>query len=416
MKVGFISQPWDNGGPPDPGGSIGLITWELARRLARSFGVVVCGPRAREGPSEETWENVQFSRFRLRPDRWLLRKPLQLFFSDMGRADRGNVFHKLYAARAARALRDSGCDIVHVFNLSQFLPIIKRVHPSAKIVLHMECDWLAQFNRDLIDRRLRCADAIIGCSDYISDRIRRQFPDHATRCVTVYNGVDTEEFSPRWDRVSNGDMKRAVFVGRMSPEKGVHVLLQAFETVIAREPDVKLEVVGGAWIPPLSFIVDPSTDPVVKELRRFYNGNYAEYLHKQAAGVLWNHISFAGHVLHAGVRAHLVNADVLVEPSVWDEPFGIPVVEAMACGVPVVATAVGGIPELVEHGRTGILVDRNDPEALANGMLRVFQNPDIPKMGTAGRVRACAMFAWESVTQRLIAVYEALVSGHSMPG
>ena len=121
-----------------------------------------------------------------------------------------------------------------------------------------------------------------------------------------------------------------------------------------------------------------------------------------------------GHVQHAGVPAHLADADVLVEPSVWDEPFGIPVVEAMASSLPVVATTVGGIPELVEHDRTGILVDRNDPTALADGILRIFQNAETEKMGKAGRARACALFSWESVTERLTTVYEALVSGRSI--
>ena len=413
MKIGFINQPWDSGGPPDPGGSIGLITWELARRLARSFPTVVCGPRDRQHSATETWENVLFRRFRLMPDHWLLRRPLQLFLSDH-RPDRGHVYQNLYAARAARALRDSSCDIVHVHNLSQFLPIIRKLHPSAKTVLHMHCDWLAQFERNLIDRRLRCADAIVSCSEYISERIGRRFPHHATKCVTVYNGVDTSEFSPRPDRASDRDSKTAVFVGRTSPEKGLHVLLEAFESVVARQPDVKLEVVGGAWIPPLSFIVEPSSDPVVQDLRRFYGGDYTDYLDRQTAGALRNHVSFVGHVQHAGVPAHLADADVLVQPSVWDEPFGMPVIEAMAGGLPVVATTVGAIPELVEQGRTGILVDRNDRTALADGILRIFQNGEMAKMGMAGRARACELFSWEIITERLTTIYEALASGRSI--
>ena len=99
----------------------------------------------------------------------------------------------------------------------------------------------------------------------------------------------------------------------------------------------------------ISFVVDPSNDPVVQDLRRFYSGDYMDYLHRQTAGVLRNHISFVGHVQRTGVPAHLADADVLVEPSVWDEPFGIPVVEAMASSLPVVATTVGGIPEFVKH-------------------------------------------------------------------
>ena len=116
------------------------------------------------------------------------------------------------------------------------------------------CTWNATGSRslsdDLIDRRLRCADAIVGCSGYISDRLRRRFPHHATKCVIVYNGVNLVDLSPRPDRASdpglqNGRVRRA-YISR----KGLHVLLRAFESVVVRRPEVKLEVVGGAWIPP----------------------------------------------------------------------------------------------------------------------------------------------------------------------
>src|SRR5260370_13586615 len=138
----------------------------------------------------------------------------------------------------------------------------------------MNCDWLMQFDRGLLNRRLRHADAIISCSDYITERVRLRFPEYADRCATIYNGVDVAAFSKQADTIANGrmDCKRFIFVGRVSPEKGLHVLLEAFRIVLEQKPHSELKIVGGAHIPPPSFIVDDSDDPLVRELRQFYTG------------------------------------------------------------------------------------------------------------------------------------------------
>ena len=164
MKIGFVCQPFDNGGPPDPGGSIGLLTWELARRLSRSCQVVVCAPRFAQHAAHEQWEGVQFYRFRLRPDHWLLDRPRGLSSPvDGSRKDVDSILYcPVYALRSANSLRAYGCDIIHIHNFSQFVPIARLFNRRAKIVLHMNCDWLAHLDRELIDRRLRYADAIIG--------------------------------------------------------------------------------------------------------------------------------------------------------------------------------------------------------------------------------------------------------------
>jgi glycosyltransferase involved in cell wall biosynthesis len=419
MKIGFICQPFDSGVPPDPGGSIGLLTWELARRLSRSFQVVVCAPDAGRQPAHEQWEGVQFDRIRLRADRWLLDKPRGLKGPVCeSRKDIDSFFYyPIYAAQAALNLRAKGCDVIHIHNFTQFLPIARLFNPKTKIVLHMHCDWLADFDRELIEWRLRHADLIVGCADYITNRVRSRFPQYADRCFTLYNGANIGELADQFCQPRTQHRKRFLFAGRVSPEKGIHVLLDAYRMVLAREPEAELTIVGGAYIPPLSFLVDRSGDPMVRELRRFYTSDYLEHLQEEARTIPEGRVSFLGQVAHSELAALLKDADVFMQPSVWGEPFPLAVVEAMAAGLPVIASRIGGLPESVVDGNTGLLVQPDDPTALADAMLQLIRNKRMAhSMGTAGAIRAREMFSWEVITARLSSLYEALTSESPLEG
>jgi starch synthase len=101
---------------------------------------------------------------------------------------------------------------------------------------------------------------------------------------------------------------------------------------------------------------------------------------------------------------------VLVSSSVWNEPGQISLMEAMMHGVPVVATRVGGTTYTLDHGRTGLLVDPADPEALAKAICEVLEDPErARRMGEAGRKRAVEMFSWEGTTNLLLQHYNALL-------
>jgi glycosyltransferase involved in cell wall biosynthesis len=120
---------------------------------------------------------------------------------------------------------------------------------------------------------------------------------------------------------------------------------------------------------------------------------------------IMDQVHFLGHVEHGKLPAHYAKADLLVLPSRM-ESFGLVLVEAMACGLPVVATRVGGIPEVVEDGVTGLLVPPNDPEALAEGINSLLEDPDRMKaMGARGRERAKEHFTWDTVAKRLVSLY-----------
>ncbi|MFQ5592128.1 MAG: glycosyltransferase family 4 protein [Phycisphaerae bacterium] len=317
-----------------------------------------------------------------------------------------SMYYLGYAGSVTADLRANNCDFVLLFNFSQFVPMIRRWNPGIAIALNMQCEWLTQFDRGMVEQRVRAADWVIGCSAYIAGKVGRKFPGMADRCVPVFNGVDLRKFVCSCSRQSKKDDlgKRLLFVGRISPEKGLHVLLEAFRDVRQRYPDARLEIVGGDAPCPREYSVDLSDDAQVAALARFYNGrSYFSQLREQAvsAGVQ-DSVEFTGSVPHAKAVEHYQHADVLVNPSL-SEAFGMSLVEGMASGLPVVATRVGGMTEIVEEGKTGLLVEPGDHRALAEALLTILDRPDCGRtMGKAGRERAAHLFSWDRIAEKIL--------------
>jgi glycosyltransferase involved in cell wall biosynthesis len=410
LKIGFFSQPFDDCGP-DPRGSIGIVTWELSRRLARSTDVLVGAPLTSGRLAKETCEGVRFIRVSLRADLKMLfhaERTLSFLKSHKPLVTR-SFYYLLYAIRIARAMSQYRCDVIHIHNFSQFIPIARAFNPNAKIVLHMSATWLAEFDRGLIDSRLKKVDAIVGCSEYISQGIRRRFPHHAQQCVTVFNGVDTDSFMPFDSHDGEFVPGRIIFIGRISPEKGLHVLLDAFKLVAARRPQASLQIVGAPHVAPSDFVGGVGGDPAVKNLARFYVGpGYIEQLRKQISGPLEDRVVFSSEVPHDRVKSVLHSAAMLVQPSLV-ETFGMPVAEAMACGLPVVASRIGGLPEIVVNGQTGLLVQPDNTLQLAEAILQLIEDSELSRtMGKAGRIRAEQLFSWSRVAASFDSLYSRL--------
>jgi glycosyltransferase involved in cell wall biosynthesis len=411
MKVGYLNQPWDYGAPPDPGGSMGRWVWEVSRRLARSCEVVVFGSAGANQEATERWTGVQFIQVPLKADErllkvmqrvWRLRTPRR-------REIASSLYYRFYAIRAASAFRAQACDVVHIQNFSQFAPLVRRINPRAKIVLHMHSNWLVQLDRGLLERRLDDVDAIVGNSDYVTNAVRKRFPNRAPRCDTVFNGVDIDAFCPSVDGAFCSKRAPIVYVGRLSPEKGVHVLLDAFEKVLTARPCTDLQLIGGPYVAPVDIIVNIENDPMVKRLSRFYGDqNYTEFLQRRLRTGLDSKVTCVGAMRHEELINYLGRGALLVAPSLY-ETFGMPIVEAMAAALPVVASRVGGLPELVVDKETGLLVTPDEPAALAEAMLRILDDrASAQSMGKAGRLRAEQLFAWDKTVAKLQSLYAAL--------
>lgn len=412
MKIAFVSQPINSFSIP-PSGSLTVWTYEVARRLARSCQVVVYAKARGLRKKVECVDDVIYRRIPVILDiLWLrLFKRLAGFRHVKRPLFASSSYYLGYALQVANDLRKLQCDVVHVLNFSQLVPIIRAFNPKIKIVLNMRCDWLTQLDSTMIERRLNQVDLIIGCSEYITERIRRTFPRFASRCQTVHNGCDVNYFFPE-NGCNDGKekcAKRLLFVGRVSPEKGVHVLLEAFKQVVKRFPQAQLEIVGPVGAAPLEFIVALSDDPKVSALASFYPGDYFSHLQDRLSNAISRQISFRESVPNHELLKYYRNAEVFIFPSIWDEPFGIPPVEAMAAGVPVIATRAGGIWETVEDGKTGILVEPDNLDALAEAIQRLLENEERRNaMGKAGRKRAVELFSYERVVENLLRQYERI--------
>jgi alpha-maltose-1-phosphate synthase len=248
---------------------------------------------------------------------------------------------------------------------------------------------------------IESADAVIAVSDGMRRDVLAAYPAvDPTRVHVVRNGIDTELFSPRPDdallRGLGVDLDRpsVLFVGRITRQKGLVHLLRAARKL---PPEVQLWVCASA----------PDEPAVAAEVT-------AEIatLREERDGVLW----FADPLPRPELIAMLSGATVFACPSVY-EPLGIVNLEAMACGTAVVASAVGGIPEVVEDGTTGLLVahDPADPTAfeagLADALTRLVLDPSRAReLGEAGRKRAEQEFGWPSVAAKTVDVYRAALA------
>ncbi|MGY2066447.1 glycosyltransferase [Blastococcus sp. SYSU DS0619] len=228
---------------------------------------------------------------------------------------------------------------------------------------------------------------VATCSDEVFEL--RRLGLESDRVSVVPCGVDTSVFTPRGPVAPRGDRKRLLVLGRLVERKGQDDAVRALRAV----PDAELVVVGG----PAPDAID--ADPEVRRLR----GIAAE------AGVA-DRLVFAGSVARADVPAWVRSADVVLAVP-WYEPFGITPLEAMACGRPVVATAVGGLQDTVADGVTGDLVPPRDPERLGAVLAALLADDDRrAAYGAAGVQRARARYRWARVVADTEIVYRQVLA------
>ena len=414
-RIAFVSQGLGRIEPPKAQGSIAIWTYETSRQLSRDYSVLLLelgkhpfGTKVmRHDGLTCAYVPGAINRLINGLHRRMSRVTGMIGSGErrMLRPDYASAFHNLgYIIQAAWFARRQGCEIIHIHNFSQFIPIVRVFNPKAFIVLHMNCEWLSQHDRAMIARRIKDADAIICCSEHVRHRLLESFPEVRAKSHVVFNGANVERFSPPERRAVETEA-RILFVGRVSPEKGVHVLVEAFTKVAARFPNVFLDVVGGLGSLPKDFLVGISRDALVQKLAGFYSTDYFAELKKRIPEALKERVVFHGNVSHDALAAYYRRATVFASPS-FSDAFPLTVVEAMGAGLPVVASAVGGIREAVVDGVTGLLVEPGNSDALAEVLCRLLRDPDTcSRMGAAARSRAIELFSWSAIAEQLSRVY-----------
>lgn len=404
MKLAFIHQPI--GDAIDPGrhsGSLTIFLYEIARRLAASCEVIIYTRRLPSQLEIEQVDGIQYRRLVPFYDDRLLRRVN--WFADFRSRNRpmfaSHWFHHGYIRRIAKDLPGQHCDFAFVQTLPQYPAVIRNFNPELRIALNMQSEWLNQLDRSMISRHLQAVDLVLGCSKYITEKVQAAFPEYSGRCRTLLNGCDIDRFSGRSGNEFGA--RRLLFVARVSPEKGVHVLLNAFCRLAEHYPELQLDIVGPVAVPDRTFVLDVSDDPKVRALSRYYSTDYLAALKGALPANLAERVNFRGAISHQQLASCYAGAYAFVFPAVWDEPFGLPVIEAMASGLPVIASGTGGIPELVVHGKTGFLCPPNDAPALASAIGHLLDNPDIrQRMSESSRQRAMSLFSWERVVDDLL--------------
>lgn len=413
MKVAFVCQHLDTVLPPHQN-SIGIWTYEVARLLSAT-DTTILARRWPGQPSSTVIDDIGVelldclpASFWGRASRiWGLVSPRSPLFSY-------RFFAIDFLLQAVRRLRRLSPDIVHIQNFPQYAPIIRKAAPKAAIVLHMHCDWLAQLDRDAMSLAVESSDMVVGCSEHVVAAARKRFPEADTIFAVLPNGAPVAQLAamngPRSDRL-------VLFVGRVSPEKGVHTLLEAWPKVSELFPDAKLDIVGPAAETPREFLVDLSDDNDVRDLSRFYRGGrcFSGSYHAALQGMIPKHlqrtITFVGAESYDQVMKRYSGASVLVNPSL-SEAFGMSLVEAQAAGTPVIATRAGGMPEIIEATGGGVVVDKNDPAALADAVIRFLSDRSLSDVvGQRGAQRVSSLYSWTAIADRTKDLHEQAL-GH----
>jgi glycosyltransferase involved in cell wall biosynthesis len=228
---------------------------------------------------------------------------------------------------------------------------------------------------------MRWADAIVAPSAAFLRDVLSVFPEVTARAHTIHNGIDPEELLPCIGDAAAVSEKYVLCIATHNEKKAVDVLLRAFQSVRKSHSDLHLILIG--------------------------DGPLRSRLEALAAGLsLGNAVRFLGWQGRSEVRVLLHQCRLFVLPS-RSEPFGIAVIEALACAKAVVASRVGGISEIIEHGQSGWLVPPDDSEALAAAMERLLEDTALAaRLGEEGRTRVLERFT----CARNASEYEALFS------
>lgn len=257
----------------------------------------------------------------------------------------------------------------------------------------------------------QAADGIIAVSQQMKKDVVELYGVDPSKVRVIYNGIDPDFYQPTPDLsiVQKRDIDPArpyiLFVGRITRQKGIAQLLGAIPHL---DPNLQVVLCAGA----------PDTPEIAAEMQ----AKIVE-LQTRRPGVIW----ISEMMDHKELRTLYTHALSFVTPSLY-EPFGIINLEAMSCGIPVVGSAVGGIPEIIVEGETGYLVplkaksatdfEPADPNAfqhaLADGLNRLARDPAKAKaMGVAARKRAVEVFSWTAIAKQTFEFYQHLINSNS---
>lgn len=286
-----------------------------------------------------------------------------------------NYFIEYYFEKVYSHLKNQNYDCIYLDNCPGYVcKLSQRGHKN--LVLRLGNDLLNSTTKNNINI-LNNLRKILTCSNYIGERVATI--RHDNKIQTLYNGIDTKAFSSRKDKnTSRSEVGLSeedfviVYSGRVNKDKGVSELINAL-LKLQNKPNIKLMIIGSTF-----FANATNEDEFVRSL-------------KEKAKKIENRIVFTGFVPYSQMPSYLNLANIAALPSMWEEPFGLTIVEAMAAGLPLITTRSGGIPEICEGFAT--IVDRNNiVNNLVAAILDLYEHPEKRKEMAMGALERAKLF------------------------
>jgi spore coat protein SA len=277
-------------------------------------------------------------------------------------------------------------DLVYVHNRPQYAAVLATLakQHGIQVVLHMHNSHLIRSNKGQLNALRKTP--VVFCSEFVRREANTALPNHFKSTWVVYNGADGTQFYP----VARGEksIPTVVFTGRLQPYKGVHILMEAMRILQGNGIEAKCKIVGAS-----GFGLSKATR-YTRKLKHIRPENTELVGYK------------SGESLAELVR----NADIFCSPSIFNDPFPLAPLEAMAAGLPVVASNVGGLPEALAYGG-GVLVPPDAPKALASALERlVTDNSYREELGQQARASYNDHFQWSSVRDQYDRVIQRIAS------
>ncbi|WP_428826085.1 glycosyltransferase [Azonexus sp. IMCC34842] len=376
QNIALVAQPIQRI-PPTGGAAVEWWTWQVARHLARSEKYVphiICTGEDDPSPEHEIREGVHFYRINLS-------RTYKRLFQKWTRLDPYG-----YAARAARYCREIDAKIVHTQNSPELHRQMVQRLSGRKTILHMHNEKQPKGNFH--------ADLLLTVSNYLAQWYEERLPDAKIQIIT--NGIDKDIYHqtttpPEWKKRLSASKKVILYAGRISREKGVHLLAEAFALLVPRHPELQLVVIGE---------------------RSFGTHDRAKYADRleEFLKPFSNQVDLIGSVHPEEMYRHYQAGDLLVVPSI-SETFGMVCLEGMAAGIPVLAAPNGGLPEFVQPGNTGFLIgEYGNAPSLAAQIENILEMPDkMRDIAAAGQIYARENHDWSFVSANLSEIYDQLL-------
>ena len=379
LKIVIVS-PGPFSVPPVIGTSVEHVIYQVAKQLQRDNQVVVYTRTCSEYPTSSQEGNLLFKRFRYRNSNQYLKKVI-------------------------KHIEKTNPDVIHVENRPAYVLQIKKAFPNIPIILNMQSDVFSSEpymnKRDMFEVS-QFVDALITNSKALEKTFIQKYPAFQGKSYPVHLGIDLEPYDEakknhqmisslreKYSLVSSEPI--ILFAGRLLKRKGVHLILEIMPRLLKEHPQLKLMITGST------------------RYGKNQNTKYVNKIKKMTEEVKEN-VVFTEFVKPDMMPYIYQLADIVVTPSIWNEPFLLVNLEAMASRKPVVTTKKGGIPEVVKHDESGFvfLVEKYREELFQYLSLLLKSKTLRDELSDQGRKRA-KEFSWDRTATGYFKVFEQLV-------